>query len=99
MRMAISAQIEVTKGATSEVIRNRPKLVSRVARGPKRACAQDDSSRPEVIAASTPVTSHWASGRPMAKSAMIAGRATLMLVDDSTMVMVEMISRASSQRG
>jgi hypothetical protein len=51
------------------------------------------------MAARQPVESHCASGRPMAKSAIIAGKATLILVEATTMAMLPTISDASSHSG
>ncbi|MNP78761.1 hypothetical protein D3C76_1764530 [compost metagenome] len=51
------------------------------------------------MAARKPVASHCASGRPISKSAMIAGKATLMLVEARIIAMLPSIKRPSSHCG
>ena len=99
MRRAINSQAPVATNANSDAAMNSSNPACTVSRAPKRASAQADSSNPAVMAARKPVDNHCANGRPMAKSAMIAGKATLMLVEASTIAMLPVISSASSQLG
>jgi len=99
MRRAISCQASWATRASNEPNTNshRPNCAVRLA--PKRECAQAANNRPAVMAARKPVDNHCACGRPIEKSSMIAGRATLMLVEASTMAMLPIIRMPSNQRG
>lgn len=99
MRRAISCQADVATRARSDARQNRPSPNCTVRRAPSRAWHQAASSRPAVMAARNPVESHCASGRPMPKSAMIAGNATLILVEARIIAMLPSISRPSSHCG